>query len=354
MIRARTAAIPNWLKISAIATSLVALFTTSSAISATALETNAGLAAYQAHLRDLRVVVADCKQQRTLTACDPSRVGPDEKVTVTRGGRSVVRQIRYDWLRVLLENSGGKASSPTSSIGNIPATTHQSVPLEVQLQQAQERLSDDAKAIEQDSTIKSRFAAERQTLASILAAKEYKLVTKTTLRERVLNWLTKWIDRILDGLIGAGAKVPWLARVLEILFIAGISLALVWMLIRIERRSRLRLTADLEPGAHAPSVRGWQLWLADAHTMAGKGAWREAIHLLYWASISRLESNHVWPADRARTPREYLRLVQNADPRKQPLKILTRSFERIWYGGQPADSEDYGDAVRLAEELGVK
>jgi hypothetical protein len=88
--------------------------------------------------------------------------------------------------------------------------------------------------------------------------------------------------------------------------------------------------------------------------MAAHGLWRDAIHFLYWAAISRLESRHLWPADRARTPREYLRLLSGADPRKANLATLTRSFERTWYGGREADASDFKAALKLAAELGVE
>jgi hypothetical protein len=88
--------------------------------------------------------------------------------------------------------------------------------------------------------------------------------------------------------------------------------------------------------------------------MAQRGLWREAIHFLYWASISRLESKRLWPADRARTPREYLKLLPVADPRKLVLTSLTRSFERTWYGGREAQDSDFDAASKLAADLGVE
>ena len=88
--------------------------------------------------------------------------------------------------------------------------------------------------------------------------------------------------------------------------------------------------------------------------MAAIGLWREAIHFVYWASIARLESKRIWPADRARTPREYLRLMAGSDPRKQSLTALTRSFERTWYGGRAAESFDFKAALELAAALGVE
>jgi hypothetical protein len=88
--------------------------------------------------------------------------------------------------------------------------------------------------------------------------------------------------------------------------------------------------------------------------MASQGLWREAIHFLYWAAISRLESRRLWPADRARTPREYLRLLSQADLRLASLTLLTRSFEHTWYGGRTAGSADFQAALRQAAELGVE
>ena len=79
--------------------------------------------------------------------------------------------------------------------------------------------------------------------------------------------------------------------------------------------------------------------------------WREAIHFVYWAAISRLESKRLWPADRARTPREYLALVAPDDSRRDNLAALTRSFERTWYGGRPAGEGDYRAAEALAAAL---
>ena len=84
---------------------------------------------------------------------------------------------------------------------------------------------------------------------------------------------------------------------------------------------------------------------------AGLGLWREGIHFLYWAVISRLESKRLWPADRARTPREYFALVAPDDLRKPGLASLTATFERVWYGGREAGEEDYRRAERLTGNL---
>jgi len=131
--------------------------------------------------------------------------------------------------------------------------------------------------------------------------------------------------------------------------------ALVWLLIRLERQGRLGAASiHPGPGSAAASARDWQLWLEDARKAAAMGAWRDAIHYLYWASISRLESGGLWPADRARTPREYLALLSKESAQRPGLTTLTRSFERTWYGGRPAAEADFRQAEQVAASLGVQ
>ncbi len=60
---------------------------------------------------------------------------------------------------------------------------------------------------------------------------------------------------------------------------------------------------------------------------------------------------HRSPADRARTPREYLALVAPEDPRKPGLLQLTNTFERFWYGGRTAQESDYKAAESVASSL---
>jgi hypothetical protein len=144
----------------------------------------------------------------------------------------------------------------------------------------------------------------------------------------------------------------WVGRIIFWGFILAVCVGLVWGLLQLERRWRIRLIPESTgPGAGAASARDWQLWLEDARQAAAAGLWREAIHSLYWASISRLESRRLWPADRARTPREYLALVAPEDPRKAGLATLSGSFERIWYGGRSAAQSDYLKAEQLATAL---
>jgi hypothetical protein len=197
---------------------------------------------------------------------------------------------------------------------------------------------------------------QRQALAGILAAKEYHAaVAGPSLRRRILEKIGNWLDRFIAKLQQAGFHSRWIGLTAEIGFGLLICLALAWFLIRLERQGRLG-SASFRPesAAGAASARDWQLWLADAEKAAGQGAWRDAIHFLYWASISRLESGGLWPADRARTPREYLALVSAKSAQRAGLAELTRSFERTWYAGRPAAEVDFHQAEQVAAQLGAR
>jgi len=59
----------------------------------------------------------------------------------------------------------------------------------------------------------------------------------------------------------------------------------------------------------------------------------------------------LWPADRARTPREYLRLVLPGNARHDDLRRLTQCFETCWYGSETATQPDCETARLLFERL---
>ena len=222
------------------------------------------------------------------------------------------------------------------------------------IDEARQRLAADAQQVEQPRPPAADYSAQRHALTAILAQRAYQGVAQTTVRERFLEWFGNVLDALLGKLMRFGARSPWIGFVLRALFLGGLCLVLIWALIRMERRSRIRLIEDGAGFPAAPSARNWQLWLGDAQAMAAQGLWREGIHFLYWAAIARLEARHLWPADRARTPREYLRLLSAADPRRAGLTALTKTFERTWYGGREAGSADYRSALQLAAELGVE
>jgi hypothetical protein len=320
------------------------------------------VAQYQQHLKDLDAFVAACQSQRSsasaaqtnFPACDPAQIGPDERVQLSPVAGSEMREVRYDWLRSVLERAAKKdGTAPKSAFGAAPGAGKKPISVDALLSAARQRLQDDQTQAGTPVAAAPSFTDERKSLNSILSQRAYQGVTQVSPRARLREWFYNLLDKFFSSLVRFGSRSPWIVWLLRILLLAAICTALVWFLLRIERRSRLRLIPDVEPAPGAPSAREWQLWLHDAQEMAAQGRWREAIHFLYWAAIARLESKRLWPADRARTPREYLALVAATDARKTNLTALTRSFERTWYGGRAAEASDFNAALDQAAALGV-
>ena len=320
------------------------------------------LAQYQQHLADLDSLVAACQNQRShpstaqssFLACDPAQIGPDDRVQFPSGAPSPAREVRYDWLRSVLARAATRSGAPPPGIfGTLPRTHNKRASVDALLTAARQRLQSDAQQAGAPVEANPGYSSERKSLNAILSQRAYQGVTQESAMGRFREWVLNLLDQFFSGLERFGSHAPWIVWLLRILLLVAIGTALVWFLLRIKRRSRIRLIPDVEPAPGAPSAREWQLWLRDAQAMAAKGQWREAIHFLYWASIARLESKRLWPADRARTPREYLALLAGTDPRKSNLTALTRSFERTWYGGRAAQASDFDAALEQAAALGV-
>ncbi|MFB3815863.1 MAG: DUF4129 domain-containing protein [Terriglobales bacterium] len=198
----------------------------------------------------------------------------------------------------------------------------------------------------------SDATAARARLQEILARREFAQVRGKTLLEIWRERISAWILRVLDRIFG---KVRGSERGNKFLLWTLIAITAVVLVIWIKRMARRREVEVVRgPVPFAPSGRHWRAWLADARAAAERGRWRDAIHFAYWAAISHLEDSGAWVPDRARTPREYLRLISPRNSGKAALDDLTRSFERTWYGQQSAGAEDYQAALRQVEGLGCR
>jgi hypothetical protein len=315
---------------------------------------------YRAHLTSLTTLVAACAKARDMKTCDPTQVGPDDEVPLSSAPNAERRLVRYGWLRVLLSKAQDKDAPPPKPKPAAVAADRQSwenvrpdPPTTTQLlKDAQTRLAADLAQTEAATAPLPSHDQERAAMKQVLAGDEYRNLAEDTARNSVLEKAGTWLNDLLASAVRASARAPWLGRALVWGFIAVVCVALVWGLLQLERRWRIRLVPeDRGPAPGAASAIPWQLWLEDARRAADAGLWREAIHFIYWAAISRLESKRLWPADRARTPREYLALVAPEDPRQPGLATLTGSFERVWYGGRPAAETDYQHAEQIATAL---
>jgi Domain of unknown function (DUF4129) len=308
---------------------------------------------YRKHLAALTTLVEACAKARDLKSCDPLLVGPDDRIPLGNGTNAEKRLVRYGWLRVLFSRAE-EPDQPAAKPDRTAKVNGQPTPLTTSelLQAAQTRLTIDLAQTDFANGGAPAHRAERNAMKQVLAGRDFRNLEQPTVRDSILEKVGNWLNHLFESATRWRARSAWVGRLIVWVFILGVCIALVWGLLQLERRWRVRLVPEQRaPAPAAASARNWQLWLDDARRAAASGQWREAIHFVYWAAISRLESRRLWPADRARTPREYLALVAPEDPRRDGLATLTGSFERTWYGGRAAGESDYRRAEEIASAL---
>ena len=220
--------------------------------------------------------------------------------------------------------------------------------------------------------------AAREQLQAILKRPEFRGLKEHSWWDDFWGKVGDWIQWILDKIFGHGHGalttqrfLVWTAIVLAFYFLA------LWAFQYMKRAERREL---LNLGKAALPAKSWHEWAKEALAAAARGDFRDAVHRAYWAGVYRLADLGVWNLDRARTPREYLRLAQEpsswsklgaqaapeasgvstrpAGPEPAAcaaaLSELTRNMETLWYAGAPASADDFRQAISHLEELGCR
>lgn len=196
-------------------------------------------------------------------------------------------------------------------------------------------------------------AASRQKLSEILARREFRNVHRPGFKETLLAKVFRWLSRLFGKIhFGSSSAFSILQVIVYALVGAALLILVLWTVKRLRRKEEELPPREIIP--FSPSARSWRAWLADARAHADKQDWRNAIHLAYWAGISFLESGGAWKPNRARTPREYLRLLSTLNPNHRPLLALTSKFEVVWYGDRPAAQHDFQDTLGQLEKMGCR
>jgi hypothetical protein len=284
-------------------------------------------AEYRGHLESLRAVVEACRKNPV--ECDAKKVGDDERV------EGAGFQTRWSWLREALSGAHDATESDR----------------EKQLQQAAARLNEDVVlASDAASQGTDSFSRARRQADEVLSRPEFRTVTEESYLQRQTAKFWKWVGELLGGVSRFGKRSPWLVPLVEwSLITLACAGSLTWAFRTMQRQ---RLAVRMEWSAVAEI---WQKesdnWAELARAEAARRDWRAAVHCIYWATIVMMEGKKLWRQNRARTPREYLMLLEPGSGMQQALRRLTQLFERIWYGLRPAAESDYASAVALFEEL---
>jgi hypothetical protein len=284
-------------------------------------------AEYRRHVAGLKMLVETC--QKNSAECDAKKVGDDERV---EGGGF---QTRWSWLRETLSNANNGAHPGREKL----------------LQEAAARLDEDAVLAEEAAPrAADTFQRARKKTDEVLSRPEFRTVSEQSYLEREIARFWQWVDEVFGGVSRFGKRLPWLIPLMEWSSITLAAAGLLAWVLRAMRRQRLAVRIESSVSAEM-----WQKesdnWAELARSEAARQDWRGAVHCLYWATIVMMEGRKLWRQNRARTPREYVLLLEPGSRGQQTLRRLTQLFERIWYGLRPAAETDYASALVLFEEL---
>ena len=194
------------------------------------------------------------------------------------------------------------------------------------------------------------FAQAQTAAQKILARAEFQQ-PEPTLWDRIKAKIVSAIVRIFVGIDRVTTQSPWMGRALEwLLFVAAAVGLLVWVM-RTVQRQRLRVALGDEPAKSTAWARESEEWQRQAEHEAARGAWREAIHALYWAAIVCLERRRAWRHNPSRTPREYVRLLKAGSGEQRELRGLTNALEQSWYGQRETNAQEFAEARERFERL---
>jgi hypothetical protein len=192
-------------------------------------------------------------------------------------------------------------------------------------------------------------SSSRAHLNSLLARPEFRDVHGPTFIDRLAQKVVATLIKLLERLFRSSA-IPAISKFFVYGLIGLAVLALAFLAYRYIKSAGAR--ENVVPTDLPVSAKNWALWLADSRAAAAQSNWRDAIHLAYWAGISFLEHKGEWRPDRARTPREYLRLLSISSEHRETLATLTRVFELAWYARRDADAAAFAQTIQALEELG--
>jgi len=194
-------------------------------------------------------------------------------------------------------------------------------------------------------------SASRVLMNGILDRREFRDVHGPTWLDRLRQRVLQFVLDLIERLFGSSA-IPTVSSLLvyALIGIAVIVLA-VWIVGSIRRSASAESAV---PDESLVSEKDSSVWLSEAHAAAARGDWREAVRLVYWCAVSFLEAGGAWRPDRARTPREYLRLLPPSSEERPGLVALTHTFELVWYGAREADPRRFEEALGYLERIGCR
>ncbi|HLL75435.1 MAG TPA: DUF4129 domain-containing protein [Pyrinomonadaceae bacterium] len=221
-----------------------------------------------------------------------------------------------------------------------------------------ERLISLAAALDEEAAAAGQGArdkeAEKGRLQTILRRPEYnEEAAKGGALEKVLEWLSKLIERLLPKRSPMSSGTASLFSIVARLFVYALALGLIAYLVwrygpllagraRGSRRARAREARVVLGERLAPDQTAADL-IAEAEQLARAGNLRGAIRKAYVAVLCELGDRHLIRLAQHKTNRDYLASLRDRAELYGVMHPLTHAFERHWYGFVPASDADWAD-----------
>lgn len=256
------------------------------------------------------------------SGCLGGRVGANE---ILHLDHDLTTEVSYEWLRKQLDSMAKQKTEERAAQGHLILKRL--------------RWSEETALPQRDARSEANDVLQQVEFA------DAKPTWWDNLTRRAGMW---WARHFLFEGASKSAKIS--ARIVLEVLLFGTPLVLLalWLLRQIREE---RFVPEVSRGSsegRAPSIS----WGDEARACAERGAWRDAVHALYWQTISRFEERRVWATTRSRTPREYVALLEPGSERRRLLREQTALLEMIWYGHLEANEEHYRRAEDLTKELG--
>ena len=177
-------------------------------------------------------------------------VGSDDRVPLVINSRHEQRLVRYGWLRLLLS----KAEDPDPPQAKSPTPNGaQAVPRELSttsqlLKAAKARLEGDLAQSSAPPVPSLDHAPQRAAMQQVLAGPEFRDLQRQSVRDSALEKFGNWLNHLFESAANFKARSAWIGRALVWGFILSVCVALVYSLLRLERRWRVQL----RPKANGP------------------------------------------------------------------------------------------------------
>ena len=183
--------------------------------------------------------------------------------------------------------------------------------------------------------------AIQDTVAAIISQRPYQRSVRSTLFDRILEWIAALIRRLFSH-VSEIPNVKWVLLTVAIVVVLAIAARIFLNSEAEERRRRAR----------AGAVRGGADPWVDAERLAGSGNYTEAAHLLYRAVTERLAAGELIRLHPSKTSGDYAReLRMRGAPVHAEFRQFGRRYDHVLFGTGECDAETYASLREQASRI---